>query len=126
MDLSLLTISSNSSIREALACINKNSKGIAMIIDERGHLLATITDGDIRRAILGGKTADDGIQTVFSKGVDGKIVKPITASQGISQAEILAIMTEKGIRQLPLINSEQAVVDVAFLQNILQKGISPV
>lgn len=47
-----ISIGLNASIREAIACIDRNARGIALVVDSERHLLGTITDGDVRRAIL--------------------------------------------------------------------------
>ena len=44
------------SVVEAMQKIDMNSKGIIYIADERGKLLGSLTDGDIRRWLI--KTAD--------------------------------------------------------------------
>ena len=38
--------------------IDQHGKGIALVVDEQQRLLTTITDGDIRRAILAGLDLD--------------------------------------------------------------------
>jgi len=48
-DLLKLFISRQSSIKEALLCIDNNVRGIAIVVDEDHKLEGTITDGDIRR-----------------------------------------------------------------------------
>jgi len=53
-DLSSLCVGPESSIREAMACINENDAYIALVVDAERRLLDTITDGDVRRAILAG------------------------------------------------------------------------
>ena len=57
-DLFSLCISSDSSIRDAIACIDRNEKGVVLVTDEKGRLLGTITDGDVRRALLAGESLD--------------------------------------------------------------------
>ena len=44
------------SIRTTMEVIDHFAKGIAVVVDDAGHLLATVTDGDVRRAILAGST----------------------------------------------------------------------
>jgi len=52
MEIENFTISPSSSLREVLERIGKNAKGIALLVDEQGRLITTVTDGDLRRAIL--------------------------------------------------------------------------
>lgn len=46
-------------VREVLARLNATEHLFQLVVDARGTLLGTVTDGDIRRAILGGATLDD-------------------------------------------------------------------
>lgn len=54
MDCEKLICREDLTIREVMACINRNTKGTAFIIDEDKRLIGLVTDGDIRRAILDG------------------------------------------------------------------------
>ena len=42
------------SIQEAIACLDKSSMKIVVVIDSNGILVGTVTDGDIRRGLLRG------------------------------------------------------------------------
>ena len=44
----------NSSIRDVIKRMNKTGLKIVIIINEKGKLLGTIVDGDIRRSIIKG------------------------------------------------------------------------
>ena len=48
-------ISEKNVLREVITALNRNWRGIVLIVDEARRLMGTITDGDIRRAILSGK-----------------------------------------------------------------------
>ena len=39
-------------IRDVITTINRNAKGIALVTDDERRLLGTITDGDVRRALM--------------------------------------------------------------------------
>ena len=68
--------------------------GIALIVDESQRLIATITDGDIRRAILNGVDLESDITTIFQYAVRPSF-KPITAHFSTSKEVLLMMM--KGI-----------------------------
>lgn len=46
------------SMRKVLSIIDESAMQIALVVDNNCHLLGTITDGDIRRALLRGDTLD--------------------------------------------------------------------
>jgi len=64
--LNLATITKYSTIREALKSLNASALGVLLVISEQGKLLGTLTDGDIRRAILSGKSLTDRIEDVYN------------------------------------------------------------
>ena len=49
LDVDALRIARTASIRDAVTCIDRTAVGIALVTDEDRRLLATITDGDVRR-----------------------------------------------------------------------------
>ena len=109
-------ISPDKSIRQAIATIDANAKGIALVVDNQTHLIATITDGDIRRAIISGTDLDASLASL----IGGKKSQPITALVGTSEANLLHLMTENSIRQIPLLDTKNKVVDIALLSDLVK------
>lgn len=68
----------NTSLRDAIASIDVNGKGIVLVVDNDRKLLGTISDGDVRRAILQGVSLDLTVESLLAERI--KIVKhgPIT------------------------------------------------
>lgn len=63
-------ISCGATVREALLLINglSGSSMTLFAIDDSGLMRGTVTDGDIRRALLGGVTMEDSVEKVMHKG----------------------------------------------------------
>ena len=51
-DLSAVCLRPEQTLRDAMLCVDRNTKGIALVVDHQNQLLHTITDGDLRRAVL--------------------------------------------------------------------------
>ena len=51
----------------ALQKINDNQKGFLIVEDDKGTVLGTLTDGDIRRAFLNGKKLKDTVEGSYKK-----------------------------------------------------------
>ena len=47
-------ITESSTVRELMTLMDRCALGIVLVVDEQRRLEATITDGDVRRAILSG------------------------------------------------------------------------
>ena len=53
-DLSSVLLPRDESLEKAALLLSENSLQIVLIVDEERKLLGTVTDGDIRRALLAG------------------------------------------------------------------------
>lgn len=104
---------------EAVRVLDQGQVGILIITTQNGALLGTLTDGDIRRAILAGRsfeaTADE-----FLKGKDNPVYpEPIWLPDSASRDDMLAIMTDRKIRHLPILNDRYIVTDLVLLDDLL-------
>jgi dTDP-glucose pyrophosphorylase/CBS domain-containing protein len=125
MKITALTVYPENTIREVIACIDRNEKGIALVVDEDRHLLATLTDGDIRRAILAGFGLDERVHILIEKKAQSAPDQPVTADIGTPRAELLKCMKENAIRQLPLLDSEGRVADLVTLAELVPDQFLP-
>jgi dTDP-glucose pyrophosphorylase len=124
-NLDQLLVKPSASIREVMACIDQNAKGIALVVDDDRHLIGTITDGDIRRAILDGIDVDSTIQKLLKRRRATPYPEPITAPAGTSDAELVQMMNHRAIRQIPLLDEEGRVVDLALLNDLVMEYETP-
>ena len=116
--LDKLVVSPTTRIREVLECIDGGAHGIALVLDDKRHLIATVTDGDARRAILAGIELDLPVQELLTEQEAVRKTGPVTAPHTTSPAALLHLMNEKTLRQIPLVDEENRVVDVAFLSDL--------
>jgi len=114
----------DTSLKEVMSIIQKGALGIALIIDERNRFLTTITDGDIRRAILNGINLNQKIGLLLKKKQIGPPT-PITLNQKISKTKILDIMKTKKIRHIPILNPHGEVVKLALLSEYIENKNHP-
>jgi dTDP-glucose pyrophosphorylase/predicted transcriptional regulator len=111
-----IQISPDSSIREAIEIIEVASFQIALVVKEDGLLLGTVTDGDIRRGILKGLDLNDPVVDVMNR-------QPTTARIGTPRDELLALMTAKLIKQVPLVDANGLIVGLELLDSLLQNPV---
>jgi dTDP-glucose pyrophosphorylase/CBS domain-containing protein len=120
-----LFVSTQSSIRQVMARIDHNAKGIALVIDAKRRLIATITDGDIRRAILAGIDLDAPVGTVLKSRPPTPYPSPLTAPVGTPDVQLIRLMNEHGIRHVPLVSPTGQVTGVAFLSDFVKEYEMP-
>lgn len=119
-------VSLEQSVREAISAINDGFVGIAMVVDEEQHLVATLTDGDIRRAILANTSLSAPVSKLVAAKAESPYPLPISARVGTSRVELLNLMQGRGIRQLPLLDDSGRVVDLVTLDNLLPEDLLPI
>jgi dTDP-4-amino-4,6-dideoxygalactose transaminase len=99
LETSPLTITTRASVREALDHLNRTGQGVLLLVDDAGRLRRTITDGDVRRLLLGGAGLESKLEALPEQ-------SPFTAPEGVTAAQALALMNEKGIDHLPMIDAQ--------------------
>jgi dTDP-glucose pyrophosphorylase/CBS domain-containing protein len=112
-DLMPLCVGPEQTLREAMLCIERGKKGIALVVDEEQRLLYTMTDGDLRRAVLQGLSLDLTVTRWAHERVERGNLNPTTAPVDSLPAELLGIMQAKGVRHIPLTDADGRVVDLA-------------
>ena len=105
-------IDAGATIKEAMKVIDKNLTGGALVINEKNELVGTITDGDIRRAILRGTGINENIEGTYFKNF-----KFVTKEHSKKKAK--EYMLSNKIRQVPVIDKDKKLTDLYFLDDIL-------
>ena len=100
------------SIHDAIEAIDRGSLQICLVVDTERRLLGTVTDGDIRRAILAGM--DMGVP---AEGIMYRT--PHVGREGDAKETLLARMAAEKIRQIPLLDAEGRVVGLAYIEDLL-------
>lgn len=108
-------VTPHDSIKSALEAIGRSNIQLALVVDDQQRLLGVATDGDIRRAILEGITLDHKIGEVMN-------TSPKVISNGHKRAEIMAMMREYRLLQIPILDKERRVVDVALYDQFIKPG----
>jgi dTDP-glucose pyrophosphorylase len=95
-------IKPSNTLRDALKIIDTEALRIALVVDEQDSLLGVVTDGDIRRGILENLPLTAEISNVMN-------TTPLTAEMGTSREQLIAIMEEKSILSMPLLDKGKVV-----------------
>jgi dTDP-glucose pyrophosphorylase/CBS domain-containing protein len=111
-------------IRDVIGAIERAGKGIALVVDDAGRLLGTITDGDVRRALLENLPVETPVAELLRR-KPAPYLRPITAPVGTERAKLLHIMHEQVVHQLPLVDADERVVELATLDDLLPDQAAP-
>ena len=104
------------SIKDAFQIISKTGVKCLVITEENGKLLGTLSDGDLRKAILRGAHINDSIEKIFNP-------KPVTLRQGdYSKADAKKIFLENRFDLIPIVDRKDKVVDVLVWDKVFKNG----
>ena len=82
-------------------------------MDEDNRLLGTVTDGDIRRALLRGETLDTPVGQIMCRDF-----RSLAASA--SEEEALALMRHETLHQIPALDAQGRVVRLFLLEELIK------
>lgn len=97
-------------LSDAILAIDKGSIGVAFVVSPEFNVIGSLTDGDVRRALLAGKKLEDPIDIIMN-------TSPIVASVADGVSECHALMKRHGIRQIPRLDGEGVLVDFVLLDD---------
>ena len=102
-NLTDLTVRPDASLLDTIAAISKGTKQIALVIDDAGVLLGTVTDGDVRRGLLRGLDMKALVTEVMNP-------NPTTAAVGDDAQTVMVEQLARMIHSVPVIDASGKVV----------------
>jgi len=101
------------SLRDALQLIDRSGCEIALVCERSGRVLGTLTDGDIRRAILKGARPTSRCLAAAMR----RSFTAVLSSAG--RNEVLDLMRARGISQVPVLDGRGRLVGLHLLRDFL-------
>lgn len=108
-----ITINEDATIKKALKVISKGNIKIAVVVDKKGKLLGTLTDGDIRRGFLRGLDINSPIKSIVFK-------KPLVVKKNDIKENIFEIALKKKIYQIPIVDKKFKLIGIHLLDELVE------
>lgn len=105
-------------VLEALHQLEETRRKILYVITEDCRLVGSLTDGDVRRWILGGGDLDGEVGAVCNR-------IPYAAKAGYLIDDIKSAMTSHQVTSVPVLDDEGRVIDVLFWETLFQMVTGP-
>ncbi|MEM6387454.1 MAG: nucleotidyltransferase family protein [Pseudomonadota bacterium] len=115
-ELKKLVVGPDASLRAAIEAIDRSKRQIALVVDTNDRLVATVTDGDVRRGILRGVDLDGPVDQVMHR-------NPTTITAGATDAETRRLIRERKLQHVPVLDAAGYLVDLATVQDLF--GVTP-
>lgn len=114
----LASISPDQTVLRALEIMAEYDVGALLVLDGK-RLAGVFSERDYaRKVILQGKSS---LHTKVSEVMTGKV---FYVTQGSTIEECMAIMTEKHVRHLPVLDDEQSVIGIVSIGDVVKETIS--
>ena len=105
-------IDPNASLIECMRSMDITGAGIVLAVDSEFRLIGTISDGDVRKALVKGCPLDSSIDTHINRNCF--YVLPT-----VPRAEVLDIMQARRFEQIPIVDEQGKVMGLHLLHDIL-------
>ena len=111
----VLTIAPAATVFEAVKLMDEKNVGSLVVLNARGRLAGIFVERDaLQRVLLAGKSAmTEPVQAVMT-------CKVIVARPEMTVDQCLALMTEKRVRHLPVIDKEQKLVGLVSMGDLVK------
>lgn len=108
-----LLIDKSFNLKKALKIIDKGEVQICFLVNSKKHLIATITDGDLRRSIINGKSLESKIK-------DMKLRKPIFVRYDELDKDITKLLNSR-IKILPCVDRNNKLLGYIRYRDIVRE-----
>ncbi|HKC26634.1 MAG TPA: sugar phosphate nucleotidyltransferase [Jatrophihabitans sp.] len=103
-------------LRDVLATIDRSGQMVALLVDDTDRLVGLLTDGDVRRALLGGAALPD-------PALPFATTRPQTVAAGSGRALVLDLMRALRISAIPELDADGRVLGLHTLSDVV--GVEP-
>ena len=106
-------VKKDDSIFTTMGIIDASAVQIALVVDEHGKLLGTVTDGDIRKALLKGISLEGKNESIMNH-------SPVVARINEGRESLLSKMRNKRLHQIPVLDQHDHLVGLEVLDEMVQ------
>lgn len=106
-----LFVPESATLREAVAALERNHQGVIIVADARRKAVGLLTDGDVRRLVLRNVPLDQPAREHVNANF-------LFWPAGAPREGALAVLRQRHIRHLPVLDAEGCVVDVILLDAV--------
>jgi dTDP-glucose pyrophosphorylase len=105
-------VEESATLREAMVALTLGAAQIALMVDRRGKLLGTCTDGDVRRALLAGFSLEAPIGPHIER-------KFVSVGPEVGRAHVLDLMRARQIQQIPVLSADGTLLGLHLMRELI-------
>lgn len=101
-------------LEKAIKVLDRAALRIVLVIDEQRKLLGTMTDGDLRRALIKHQPLDTVVENVMN-------AQPKVATLDWSRERFLQVMEQQQVLQMPIVDEQHRIIGLESLHELLNQ-----
>jgi len=109
-----VTLTVDASINDAIEVINQSGLRMALVTSESNTLLGTVTDGDIRRALLKHLDLTQSVSSIMN-------TQPKIAKKNASKPQLLALMKKEHLLSVPVVDEYGRLLKVESWHELVEQ-----
>ena len=98
--------------REAMKKLNKTGEKCLVVVDDNDTLLGTLSDGDLRKAILNGIHMSDSIKSIYSDNPS------VLIENNFNDEDVKKLFLNKKFDLIPIVSEKKKLIDVLFWDKV--------
>ena len=98
--------------REAMKKLNKTGEKCLVVVDDNDTLLGTLSDGDLRKAILNGIHMSDSIKSIYSENPS------VLIENNFNDEDVKKLFINKKFDLIPIVSEKKKLIDVLFWDKV--------
>jgi dTDP-glucose pyrophosphorylase len=111
-DFNACVVGQSNTLRDAMLALDRGATGIALVVGENRYLIGTLTDGDIRRALLTGVSMESPLISFVQR-------RFTAVGPEVSRMNVLDEMQARTIEQVPIVDTEGRLIGLHLIHEIL-------
>ncbi len=106
-----IILSPASTIKDAMQALNNSGLRITLIVDANNRLIGTITDGDIRRGLLGGLVFETPVSLAMN-------CNPVSVSMDAPKEAIHDLLRHASVLAVPVVDDDNHIVGLETIDSV--------
>lgn len=114
-----ICVSQNTPIIDVMKILDASYAKTALVLNDNGQLMGTVTDGDVRRGIINKHNITDSVSLIMnSKPIVGQYIK-----NKIDFSDLKDLMLKFKINAIPLLDADKKIVELVTSDQILHDNL---
>ena len=99
-------------VMRAVAVIDASVAKIVLVVDAAGRLIGSVTDGDVRRGVLAGKSLQSPVAEIMNQ-------SPLSLTEGEAPSVMHGLIRDRGIKVVPVVDRERRPIRIITAEELL-------